>query len=243
MTMAAPATILLVHGACHGSWCWDRVVPLLERAGHRVLTPDLPGRGAKGAPGWWKWTLDAYTQTIVDAAHEAAEPVIALGHSMGGQVISAAAEMAPERFVRLVYLAAFVPADGDSIASLSTLDKHTDIARATRVSWLKGQLAIRPETAQPVFYGDCSHADFAWVKPRLVPEPVRPSLGKLRLGPRFDRVPRSYIRCTQDRAISVQFQDAMLARQPCKRVATLDSSHSPFLSMPDQLVAALQSVS
>lgn len=240
--MTVPAPIVLVHGACHGPWCWERVTPLLEAAGHTVTAVELPGRGASGAPGWWRWSLTDYAAAVVRSAEQAARPVIAVGHSMGGQVISAAAEVAPERFARLVYLAAFLAIDGDSIASLSTLDKHSDIATATNLSWLKGQLTIDPATARPVFYGDCGDADVAWASARLAPEPIRPSLAKLRLGERFQAIPRSYVRCTADRALSIQFQDAMIARQPCQRVASLDASHSPFLSMPDRLAATLQSV-
>jgi pimeloyl-ACP methyl ester carboxylesterase len=242
MTRAIPSTIMLVHGACHGPWCWDRVVPLLEASGHRVLAPELPGRGAHGTPGWWRWTLQDYAKAIVGAARQAGDPVIAVGHSMGGQVISGAAEADPGLFERLVYLAAFLPRNGDSIVSLAALDKDTDIAQGTSTSLLKGQITINPDTAQPVFYGDCSADDYDWVKPRLVAEPARPSFNKLHLSARFGTVPRSYIRCTQDHAISIQLQDLMIARQPCQHVASLDASHSPFLSMPDEFVAALSSV-
>ena len=242
MSATSRPTIMLVHGACHGAWCWDRVAPLLEASGYRVIAPDLPGRGTKGSPGWWRWSLQDHADAIVGAARQADSPVIVLGHSMGGQVISAAAETAPELFSRLVYLTAFLPANGDSIVSLAALDKNSDIADATRTSLIKGLIAINPDTAHPIFYGDCSADDFEWVKPRLVAEPARPSFSKLHLSARFESVPRSYIRCTQDRAISIQLQDLMVARQPCQRVASLDASHSPFLSMPDMLAAALLSV-
>lgn len=236
------ATIMLVHGACHGAWCWDRVVPLLEAAGHRVLAPDLPGRGANGTPGWWRWTMQDYAKSIIHTARQAGGPVIAVGHSMGGQVISTAAEAAPELFERLVYLTAFLPTDGDSIVSLAALDKTSDIAKAARTSLLTGQITLDPNSAHPIFYGDCSTDDFEWVKPRLVAEPARPSFSKLHLSARFEAVPRSYIRCTKDRAISIELQDMMAAKQPCQHVATLEASHSPFVSMPDQLADALWSV-
>jgi pimeloyl-ACP methyl ester carboxylesterase len=239
--MTARATLMLVHGACHGAWCWDRVVPLLEAAGHKLLTPDLPGRADKGPPGW-RWTLKDYADAVVDAARQAGKPVIAVGHSMGGPVISAAAEAAPDLFARLVYVSAFMPVDGDSLASIAAMDKHSDLPGASSVSWLKGVVTIKPDRLGPVYYGDCSSADLDWVRPRLVSESLRPSVAKLRLTDKFQSVPRSYIRCTQDRALSVQMQDRLIERQPCQQVASLDASHSPFLSMPDQFVAALLSV-
>lgn len=235
------ATIMLVHGACHGAWCWDRVVPLIEAAGHRVLAPDLPGRGDKGKPGW-RWTLKAYADAIVTEARLVGGPVIAVGHSMGGPVISTAAEAAPELFERLVYVSAFLPVNGDSLASIAAMDRHSDLHGAAKLSWLKGVVTINPHRLHPVYYGDCSEADLDWVRPQLVPESVRPSITKVRLSGRFQSVPRSYIRCTQDRGLSIQMQDRLIERQPCDRVASLDASHSPFLSMPDAFAGALFSV-
>ena len=235
------ATILLVHGACHGAWCWERVVPLLEVAGHRVVAADLPGRGSKGPPGW-RWSLKAYAASVIDEARKAGGAVIAVGHSMGGPVISAAGEAAPELFERLVYVSAFLPIDGDSLASIAEMDKHSDLPGGSSVSWFKGVVTIRPDRLGPVYYGDCSDADLEWVRPRLVPESIRPSVTKVRLSARFQSVPRSYIRCTKDRGLSIQMQDRLIERQPCQHVATLEASHSPFLSMPDEFTAALLSV-
>lgn len=236
------ATIMLVHGACHGAWCWDRLVPLLEGSEYRVIAPDLPGRGTQGRPGW-RWTLNDYAEAIVAAGRRQPGPVIAVGHSMGGMVIAAAAELEPAMFERLVFVTAFMPVSGDSLASIAAMDSDSDLAGAARLSALKGVVTIRPERLGPVYCGDCSEADIAFAQSRIEPEPVRPSLAKVTLTEgRFGTVPRSYIRCTQDRGLSIQMQDRLIARQPCERVATLDASHSPFLSMPDQLAAALRSV-
>lgn len=241
--MNAPAaTILLVHGACHGPWCWDRVKPLLEAAGRRVVAPCLPGRNGNGRPGWGM-TLGHYAAAITTAARREAGPVVVVGHSMGGMVIAAAAEMAPELFERLVFVSAFMPVSGDSLASIAAMDKDSDLPGATTVHWLNGTVTIKPDKFGPVYCGDGSAADLAWALPQLVPESVRPSLAKARLSAaRFQSVPRSYIRCLQDRGLSVQMQDRLIERQPCARVATLDASHSPFVSMPDAFVAALLSV-
>lgn len=236
------ATIILVHGACHGPWCWDRVTPLLEQAGRRALTPCLPGRDGVGRAGW-AVTLPDYAATIVDAARREGGPVVAVGHSMAGLVIAAAAEAAPDLFERLVFVSAFLPVSGDSLATIAAMDKHSDLPGATAIGWLRGTVTIKPDKLGPVYYGDCSETDLDWVRSRLVPEPVRPSLGKVQLSPeRFQSVPRSYIRCTLDRGLSIEMQDRLIERQPCARIATLETSHSPFLSRPDQFAAALLSV-
>jgi pimeloyl-ACP methyl ester carboxylesterase len=235
--------ILLVHGACHGAWCWDKLLGPLSSLGHSVETIDLPGRAGRGSPGWGQ-TLNAYAQSVVEALGSKSERAVVVGHSMGGFVISAAAERAPELFERLVYLSAFLPSSGDSMASLGKQDKHSDLSKGTRVSLFRGLVSIGPpQNAANVFYGDCTPEQLAWTQQRLIGESLRPSITKISLSSaRFGAIPRSYIRCTLDRALSIQLQDLMIAKQPCDRVVTLEASHSPFLSMPDQLAKAIGSV-
>lgn len=231
---------LLVHGACHGAWCWGRVAPLLERKGHRVLAIDLPGRGPGDRAGW-RHSLSSYADAVMAGARRMDGPVVAVGHSMGGQIISAAAEAAPDLFQRLVYLSAFLPVTGDSIASLSPHNTGSALATATHLSLWRGQLTILPATAAPVFYGDCEQADVAHAVSRLTVESLRPSLARIQLTMhRFGQVPRAYIRLTDDQAIMPAFQDFMLNRQPCERVLTLPTSHSPFLSKPLDLADAIE---
>lgn len=238
--MPKTPSILLVHGAAHGAWCWERVVPHLQRLGFHVDAIDLPGRAGGGRAGW-RISLETFAKAVAARAQAANSPVVAVGHSMGGQVISAAAELAPAAFERLVYLSAFLPRHGDSVASLGAEDTDSDLARAVHASMLTGTVTINPQTCGPVFYGDCSAEDLDWARARLVPESLRPSITKIRLSDaRFGRAPRSYIRCTQDRALSIQMQDRMIGRQRCERVVTLDASHSPFLSMPERLAHAIR---
>lgn len=238
--MSAP--ILLVHGACHGAWCWDRLIPHLTASRREVIAPDLPGRAGNRKPGWGL-NLHDYAGSIVDVARRQAQPVIAVGHSMGGIVIAAAAEAAPDLFERLVFVSGFMPASGDSLASLIAMDTDSDLHGAAKLSWLRGTVSIDPARFKPVYCGDCRDDDVAWAAARIGPESARPSIAKIKLtAVRFGSVPRSYIRCTEDRALSVQMQDRMIARQPCDRVGTLPASHSPFLSMPDRLATSLLSV-
>jgi pimeloyl-ACP methyl ester carboxylesterase len=87
---------VLVHGAWHGGWCWDKVVRLLNKEGHRVEAPDLPGHGKNKAP-IPEVSLQAYSDSICKILDAQSQPVILIGHSMGGVVISQAAEYRPER--------------------------------------------------------------------------------------------------------------------------------------------------
>ena len=106
------ANFILVHGSLHGGWCWHKLVPLLEAQGHRVLAPDLPGMGADPTP-LSEITLRGWAEFIVRQSREAGEPVMLVGHSRGGTVISEAAELAPQSMLGLIYLAALLlPAGG-----------------------------------------------------------------------------------------------------------------------------------
>ncbi len=108
------ATFVLIHGAWHGGWCWERVVPLLEQRGHTVRAPDLPGMGRDRTP-LGDITLDVWARFVSELVRAELEPVILVGHSRGGIVLSQSAEQIPDRIRTLVYLAAFLVANGDSM--------------------------------------------------------------------------------------------------------------------------------
>jgi pimeloyl-ACP methyl ester carboxylesterase len=107
---------LLIHGAWHGAWCWDRLIPALTALGHRASAIDLPGHGADPTPRETV-TLAAYGAAVADALRAAPGPVVLVGHSMGGMAISAGAALVPDKVSALVYLTAFLPGDGRSLMS------------------------------------------------------------------------------------------------------------------------------
>jgi hypothetical protein len=92
---------LLIHGAFHGAWCWHKAIPEFEKRGHRAQAIDLPGQGQDQTP-LGKVTLDTMVDRIVTALTEIAGPVVLVGHSLAGMVISATAEKAPDRIKTLV---------------------------------------------------------------------------------------------------------------------------------------------
>src|SRR5262245_994048 len=112
------STYLMIHGAWHGAWCWYKVVPRLERLGHKAIAPDLPSLGTDKTPvnrvslALWR----DFVSAIVDAQ---SEPVILVGHSRGGIVISEVAEHRPDRIRTLVYLTAFMPRNGECLFDLA----------------------------------------------------------------------------------------------------------------------------
>jgi pimeloyl-ACP methyl ester carboxylesterase len=229
------ASFLLVHGSWHGAWCWDRLVPLLRGDGHDVLAVDLPAHGADRTASWLA-TLRGYGTRVADAARALPGRPFAVGHSMGGLAITQAAAAEPEAFAGLVYLCAFVPQPGDSMFALARSDLDSLVPHSTHLS--VAGVRVRAECAREVFYASCSDADAAWATGRLRPDPVRPLLRRLRRGPP-ERLPRAYIACTRDRAISLGRQREMAARASIHRVITMDTDHSPFLSAPRELASHL----
>lgn len=228
------STFVLVHGSFHGGWCWERVVTRLIATGHRALAPDLPGRGGDATQ-----TLSSYAARVGEVVEAEPEPVVLVGHSMGGVVITAVAERIPERLKRLVYVCAFLPADGQSLLDLartdgeSALRKHLVLDDKTGLHW------VRPEGARESFYHDCPAPDAGRAAARLGKEALAVAATPVATTEaRFGRVPRSYVECSDDRALGPSLQRRMHSAQPC-RVAPLRSGHSPFYAQPDALTSIL----
>src|SRR5689334_10831745 len=108
---------VLVHGGWHGAWCWNRVVPMLEKRGHKVIAVDLAahGRDKTATAGV---TMKDYVDPLVAQLDALAEPVCLVGHSSGGAIATQVAEHRPDKVENLVYLAALVPKNGESIFGL-----------------------------------------------------------------------------------------------------------------------------
>jgi pimeloyl-ACP methyl ester carboxylesterase len=232
------ATFVLISGAWHAGWCWDRVVPLLEASGHRVIAPDLLGMGKDLTP-LSNVTLAGWADQIADIILAEPEPPILVGHSRGGIVISEVAERVPTKIRTLVYLSAFLLADGETLAETLGLTADTPSAILERNA--DGTTTISPDHVGPIFFNTTSEAWVADAKQKLGPELMAVFFTPLKLTPEnFGCVPRAYIECLQDRAVPLALQRAMQAKLPCQPILTLDTDHSPFYSAPDQLADRLR---
>jgi pimeloyl-ACP methyl ester carboxylesterase len=236
------ATYVLVHGAMHGAWCWEKVVPLLEGEGHRVIAVDLPGHGDDKTPVSGM-TLEANAARIRDAIDEADEPVILVGHSMGGMAVTQAAELVPERIAKLVYVTAFLPNDGQSLPDLVAGDPDDLVQKNLVVDETAGTGIVAEHALKEAMYEECSDDDIARTTSRLVPESLAAMGAPVSITEeRAGTVPRVYIECVRDKAIPIRKQRLMHNTRGVDQVLEIDTDHSPFLSRPRELADHLLSL-
>ena len=231
------ACFILVPGAWHGAWCWERVVPMLEAAGHRALAPELIGMGsdrARAAEG----SLARWADQLAAIVTAEPGPVILAGHSRGGAVISEVAERVPERIERLVYIAALLLPAGMAVRDL--LRGVEGAARTAIVRHDDGTCTVDPADAIAAAYNTTAPDPATRAVARLGPEPRIALTTPVQVtAERFGRVPRAYVACRHDRTIPLAAQQAMQAVWPCDPAIVLDCDHAPFYSAPEALVAAL----
>ncbi|GAA0135149.1 alpha/beta hydrolase [Paenibacillus sp. YSY-4.3] len=235
------STFVLVHGAWHGGWCWDKIVPLLREAGHRVLTIDLPGHGMDIA-ATSKVTLQDYTDHLCSVLDNESEPVILVGHSMGGLVVTQTAEYRPEKIQLLVYVCAFLPENGQTL--LQILEKDN---KESPLPIIKGEdntyLKLNEQFVKDAFFGECSENDAFEAIQKLCLQPLLPFATPVRTTEdNFGRIPRVYIETLKDNALSTRCQRKMYTRTPCRSIITMDTDHSPFLSQPEVLSSHLNNL-
>lgn len=236
------STYVLIHGAWHGSWCWDKVVPLLEKGGHTVKAPDLPGHGSDKTP-IPEISLQTYADRVCQILDAQSEPVILVGHSMGGVVIIQAAEYRPKKVKVLVYLTAFLLQNGEFLLQYAEGDKEALVLPNLIMAGDRSYATLRKEALKEVFYGDCSDEDVARAESLLVPQATAPFATPVNTTEeKFGRIPRVYITCLRDKAITPAVQQKMYTTLPCEKVISMDTSHSPFLSTPEELVGHLLSL-
>jgi pimeloyl-ACP methyl ester carboxylesterase len=229
---------LLIHGSCHGAWCWHRVIPALSALGHRARAIDLPSHGRDRTPAD-QVTLDSYAAAILAALDR---PTIVVGHSMAGYPITVAAEADPRQIAALVYLCAYVPVSGMTLGDMRRAGPRQPLAPAIRVDKAAGTFGFDPAQTDALFYHDCDPQAQALAALCLTPQPITPQETALTLTTRSQDLPRHYIRCLDDRAIPPEYQAVMAEGFAPGHHTTLDASHSPFLACPQALADRLDAI-
>lgn len=232
------STFLLIHGAWHGGWCWERVVPLLQAGGHRVFAPSLTGLGDKAHLAGPEVGLDTHVDDVVGLiAGENLSDVVLVGHSYAGLVISGAADRIPERIAHLVYLDAMVPEDGESAVDVQPVTRRLiELAEKSESGW---RVPPMPEQPAPFgLFGVTDPADVAWLRGMLCDQPVRCLQQPVGLGnPAAEAIPRTDIH-------NVGALPAGVTRRPvppvqpngmAAQVWELPTGHDCMITMPGEL--------
>jgi pimeloyl-ACP methyl ester carboxylesterase len=163
---------VLVHGAWHGGWCWKKLRPLLEQAGHPVFTPTLTGLGDRRHLLNPTIGLRTHVEDVCNLLElEDLSDVVLVGHSYAGMVVSGVAAAVPQRIDRLVYLDAFLPQDGKSLNDYvpAMVPGYERSVAATGDGWrlpFAGALTLEA-------LGITEPADIAWMEPRMGDQPYR----------------------------------------------------------------------
>ena len=218
----------LVHGAGHGAWCWDRVVPQLIAAGHHAIAVELPASDPHAGP-------DRYAD-VVAAAIARERDVVVVGHSLGGLTIPLVAARRPVR--RLVFVAGLLPRPRER-PFRDDPDAPPESAAGLRVDTrADGSYTFPPEIARAYLYNRCSEADAVWAIERLRPQSRRPIDETCPLAA-LPKVPMTYIACRDDRVVTLEHATYLARTRLGIDPVILDADHSPFLSAPGALVNVL----
>jgi pimeloyl-ACP methyl ester carboxylesterase len=233
------AHFVLLHGGWHGGWMWYRIAARLRERGHRVSTPDLPSHGIDPTPPATV-TMAMYTDAVAALIDASDEPVILAGHSLGGMVVTAAAEARPRKVAKAVYVAAFLPKSGQSLLDLS---KNPASLVGPALRFGAGIVDIDRAAVDACFYGKTGAADRALSHMLLKPNPLAPfgtPVAWTEQG--FGSVPRYYVTTREDRAIPRDSQLAMIEAARVAEVFETDADHSPFLSDDERLAKHLEAI-
>ena len=233
------ANYILIHGAWHGAWCWNKVVPLLQQQGHTVTAIDLPAHGEDLTPVA-DISLQLYADKICEVISQQQEPVILVGHSLGGISITQAAEQCPSNIRMLVYISGFLLPNGMARLGYGS-DVEGSLIDANKImSDDKKHVGFNLAGLKETFYHDCCDDDIANATKLIRPEPIAGIVTPVHYtAENFGGIPRAYIECLQDRAILPVLQKRMYTETPVSKVVTMDTSHSPFFSAADELVEHL----
>src|SRR5271169_3632673 len=184
-------TFLVCHGAWGGGWSWKKMHPLMQAAGHRLLTPTYTGLGEREHLATPSVDLETHIQDILNVIrYEDLRDIVLLGHSYGGMVATGVADRARDRVAQLIYIDAFVPEKGQCLLDLLP---ESERQRMLQLAKSGDGWRVPPNPTPP----DTPPADVEWLTPRRVDMPIKCFEGPLKLHGGELKLLRSYIYATR----------------------------------------------
>lgn len=233
------ATFVLIHGAWHGGWCWDKLAPLLRSAGHVVHTPTMAGLAERAALLTRDIGLDTHIREIVGLLDDAdLRGVILVGHSYGGMVITGVAEQSPARIGHRVYLDAVAPIGAERSLQELFQRHRPETWRELATAITRGDGWLIPVPDGETIMGVTDPADLRWLRSHLTPHPAKTFRQRLKGDHRPHGLPITFIRTPATSGIPNGFSsDAERVRQAGGRYYELPGGHDAMVTMPRELAA------
>lgn len=237
-----PKHFVFVPGSFHASWCWYKMHPLLNQNGNTSEAIDLPAHG-QDATDISEVTLETYVNAVCRVIEKYNEPVVLVGHSRAGIIISSVAERMPNKINQLVYLCAFLIPNGEPMVATALADTASLLVANLIFNEQEGWHIPKKEIYRDAFYNDCSEEDIFLCSSLLTEEPNAPVGTLLQLSDgKYGTVKKVYIHTTLDNTITYGHQKEMVERLTPDKTFELKAGHSPFLSQPQQLAEVLLSL-
>lgn len=221
-------TFVLVHGAWHGPWAWDLVVPLLHAAGARTLTPDLSAVGDHG--------LHDHARNVVDVLDSVApdEDLVLVGHSYAGLVVREAADARAGAVDHIVLVDGWAGADGASMVSLAPEAFVTAVRAAAKTAGDGWRIPAPP----PLAFGIRDTDTATWLASRMLPQPLRTFTEPTTLTGAVDRIPGTALYCEP-----LTYPFDRFGAGVGYRTRALSGPHDLMLTHPETLARILLEVS
>lgn len=221
--------IVLVHGAAHGGWCWEKLRPYLEADDRvdTVLAVDLSGHGQRqGVKPIEEISLQDYCDDVVnDITNLDLHDVVLLGHSLAGATITCVAHRIAQRLRRLIYLSTSNPLPGKTFMDLMQEHPLSPLSRGLN--------------AEQMFCNDLDEDTTTWLLSRLGAEPMAPMLEKISISAAPREIPSTYILLEQDAALPPDYQREQALAAAVDEVIPFNAGHSAFASRPADLAELL----
>jgi len=230
-------TFVLVHGAWHGAWCWRRVADLLEAQGHKVFVPTLTGLGDKSHLLGPQVNLTTHITDVVNMIKwEDLKDIVLVGHSYGGYIITGVAEQLGPSIASIVFLDAFVPENGESLAAGASKPVTDALAAAKG----KGEITLKPVPAS-VFR--VNEADRAWVDAKCTPQPIATMEETIKVTGARDKIAKkAYIRAKGYPSIPFDAMQTKYKANTTWRSYEMTAGHDAMVDQPKELTNILIAV-
>jgi pimeloyl-ACP methyl ester carboxylesterase len=236
MSKTSSKTFLVCHGAWSAGWAWKKMHPLMQAAGHRLVTPTYTGLGERAHLAHRGIDLDAHIEDMLNVIkYEDLHDIVLVGHSYGGMVATGVADRARDKVGQLIYIDAFVPQDGQSLLDLNEVARP----RMQELSKTGDGWRVPPNPTPP----DTPPADVEWLTERRVDMPIKCFEAKLKLQGGPLTLPRRYIYATRIAPADTFGPFARMTKGDAAwSYYEIDASHSPNVTAPETLMALLQKI-